>query len=334
MTKDCARAEILAGAVALGEATDAERDAYRRHLGTCHSCIDAFGGEREIERLMTTVAQARDAERWEPDIRGALASPHRRGFRFWKLGFATAGIALALSLGIHAFVASQVSGPVELAAVQSVAPAPFHVSLERRAPGDTNRPAPKAAAAQAHGIVVVHNVVTLTRPAAAAPQTTVVAAAPARPAAAPVRQQAVAPKSQVADNVVAASGPSYHDERTIAALQTAATSGPPVSRAESLAVMPNQVHEVAPIGGESAIVPRPAALAYDERAEGTTVFEVAVDERGTPTKCTITKSSSYMVLDVAVCKAAMAVRYSPRTINGHPAQSIYHDAFTFRNDDE
>ncbi|MBV8490330.1 MAG: energy transducer TonB, partial [Candidatus Eremiobacteraeota bacterium] len=76
-------------------------------------------------------------------------------------------------------------------------------------------------------------------------------------------------------------------------------------------------------------------LAYDQRAEGTAVFDVAVDDRGTPQKCTITKTSSYMVLDVAVCKAAMNVRYSPKLINGKPVPGTYHDAFTFRlNDDQ
>jgi outer membrane biosynthesis protein TonB len=61
---------------------------------------------------------------------------------------------------------------------------------------------------------------------------------------------------------------------------------------------------------------------------------VSVDERGTPVKCTITKPSGYLVLDVAVCKAAMHARYTPRTINGRPVPGIYRDAFTFRSNDE
>ena len=50
MPRECARAEVLAGAVALGEASDAERDAYRRHLAGCSRCIAAYGGERDRAR--------------------------------------------------------------------------------------------------------------------------------------------------------------------------------------------------------------------------------------------------------------------------------------------
>ena len=80
-------------------------------------------------------------------------------------------------------------------------------------------------------------------------------------------------------------------------------------------------------------VPRPPAIAYDERAEGTTAVDVSVDDRGIPVKCTIAKSSGWMVLDVAVCRAVMHARYSPRTMNGRPVDGIYHDAFTFRSND-
>jgi TonB family protein len=331
MTKDCARAEVLAGAVALGEATDHERDAYRQHLALCPRCIEAFGGEREIERIMQTVAQARDAERWEPDVRASMATRGNRGRRFWRFGFAAAAAALAISVGIHALVASRVTGPVELVANAPVTDGAFHVSLERRTPAaQPVRPAPRAAVAT-HALVVVHNVVTLNRPPSPA-RTVPSTVAPTRPAASSVHQPvATAP----VEETVAAAGPSRHDEKTIASLQTVATADPPAGSAESMAIVPNVVHEVAPLGGENAIVPHPAALAYDERAEGTTVYDVSVDERGVPVKCTITKSSSYMVLDVAVCKAAMNVRYTPRTINGHPVAGVYHDAFTFRyNDDE
>ena len=61
-------------------------------------------------------------------------------------------------------------------------------------------------------------------------------------------------------------------------------------------------------------------IAYDEGAEGTSVFEVPIDERGTPTKCVITKSSGYSVLDSAVCKAAMQAHYTPKMIDGRPGR--------------
>jgi hypothetical protein len=70
---DCTRAEGLAGAIAIGEAGEAERDAYRAHLAECARCLHELGGEREIERVMTAVGQARDDECWEPDLRSTLA---------------------------------------------------------------------------------------------------------------------------------------------------------------------------------------------------------------------------------------------------------------------
>lgn len=70
---DCSAAQSLAGAIALGEATEIERDRYRAHLAGCAGCVNELGGERELERVAAVVAQARDDERWEPDIRKALA---------------------------------------------------------------------------------------------------------------------------------------------------------------------------------------------------------------------------------------------------------------------
>jgi anti-sigma factor RsiW len=91
----CARAEIVAGAIALGEAREDERHAYRAHLAHCSHCVNALGGEREIERTIGAVASARDSERWEPDLRRRLvratqSSPRLRRF---TLG-ATAAVAV------------------------------------------------------------------------------------------------------------------------------------------------------------------------------------------------------------------------------------------------
>ena len=96
--EECSLAERRAGAIALGEANDAERDAYRRHLVECPECLRALGGEREIERVMQSVARARDDERWEPDLRSALLRrPLSRRAWMWAGAFAAAivlGIAL------------------------------------------------------------------------------------------------------------------------------------------------------------------------------------------------------------------------------------------------
>jgi hypothetical protein len=86
---ECALAETLAGAIAIGEAGEAERETYRAHLSGCARCLDELGGEREIERVMLVAARARDDERWEPDVRKALVRSRGSG-RAWKWGAALA----------------------------------------------------------------------------------------------------------------------------------------------------------------------------------------------------------------------------------------------------
>src|SRR5271155_2569656 len=166
MRNECVQAETLAGAIALGEATDTERDIYRRHLAACKPCIDAFGGEREIERVMATVALAREDERWEPDLRSAVRDRQRATRRAWGFGFGAAAAALAASLGIHALVATSVAPLATVAqapSVQDYGPIQ-HVALEQR-PVAARIPAP----APQKVYVVQHNVVTLARPAVLVP---------------------------------------------------------------------------------------------------------------------------------------------------------------------
>ena len=76
---DCGQAEILAGAIALGEAGDAERNAYREHLSVCRRCLVSIGGEREIERVMSVIGQAREQEQWQPQARSLFARAKSRG---------------------------------------------------------------------------------------------------------------------------------------------------------------------------------------------------------------------------------------------------------------
>jgi anti-sigma-K factor RskA len=123
---DCARAETLAGAISLGEADEAQRDTYRSHLATCERCRADLGGEREIERVMATVDEAREAERWEPDLRGARMRP-REKFGAWRWVAALAAAA-ALIVGLRAFeshprttVVAQSSAATEQAAARAVA---------------------------------------------------------------------------------------------------------------------------------------------------------------------------------------------------------------------
>jgi TonB family protein len=326
----CARAEVLAGAIALGEASSAERDDYRSHIATCASCLHSLGGEREIERVMSVVAQAKESETWEPQARRATS--RARG-TMWRLGtaFGVAAAALAISIALHALLAANVRAPAVIA--KSI-PAPvfhasaFHVALEHRARSTPARIA-KARPAHPRSIANVHPAITIshtviTRHGNAVTQTTTQTT---EIAYAPPVTHAQAPQSNV---------PIWRrNEAMPVSPQRVLTSTPaPLltpGRAESIAVAPiTVIHDVTPLGGDASINPHPPPIAYAQGAEGTTAFEVYVDERGLPVKCTITKSSGYLSLDNAVCKAAMAAHYSPRTVNGKPVPGVYRDAFTFR----
>ena len=119
-------------------------------------------------------------------------------------------------------------------------------------------------------------------------------------------------------------------------MQTVQTMAPTYShQAESIAMGPREivVRDVAPLPG-SMPAPNPAPIAASElAAEGlaavTTVYAVAVDDRGLPTSCSIEKPSGILAIDEAVCKAAMRARFSPRTIDGRATPSTYRDAYVF-----
>lgn len=324
----CTQAEVLAGAIALGEASDGERDAYRRHLADCGRCVDALGGERAIERTMVAIAAARESESWTPDVRAAMRERRQGNRRVWRSGLSALAGAAVVAVGAYAIFAAGVKH------IGVTAQHPLVIGydgrrlvVERRAPAPV--PAHPAVTARAtHRLVVVHNVVTLKRP-----PVPVAPVAAKHPATEPARKPAAANPAPAA---VAMLGPSERDKRSVGALRTTETAPPPAHRAESIAMAPQSVviHDVFPLGGENAIRPRFPAIAYSENAEGTTAFEVSVDERGAPVKCTVTLASGYLVLDEAVCRAAMHARYSPRTINGRAVPSLFHDAFTFRSSDD
>lgn len=324
MSDQCGRAEVLAGAIALGEASVAEREAYRRHIAGCARCLDALGGERSIERVMATIASARDAETWEP-VPVRWRAPARPRSYLTIAGAIAAAVAIAF--GVHAGI-GVLTRPAPQTAIASVPAQPVvHVALEAR-PRPTEKPVPVAAAAPrathapARRLVVVHSVIT--RRGDNVTQTTI---ATTEVAEAPVPQITAPPASNV---------PIWRRDEAMprpAAPRSAAAAPAPVftGRAESIAVAPlTVVRQVEPVGGDAAINPRPAPIAYAENAYGTTAFEVTVDERGVPTHCAITKSSGFGSLDVAVCKAAMAARYEPQLVNGKAVAGVYRDAFTFR----
>ncbi len=97
---DCGTIERLAGAIAIGEAGDLERETYRSHLAGCARCLNELGGEREIERVMLGIARARDDERWEPDLRAAFARKTSR--RFGWTAVAALAAAIAVVVGVRA----------------------------------------------------------------------------------------------------------------------------------------------------------------------------------------------------------------------------------------
>jgi TonB family protein len=323
VTNGCSRAEVLAGAIALCEATEAEREEYRNHIATCAACLAALGGEREIERVMTTVAQARDGETWEPIAR-RLGEGSRA--RVWRTGAAVLAAALAISFGVHTLLATAVRAPsIEPEAVAVEHITPFHIALEHRARVPAT-PAPVAkSTTRPSSMVVVHNVIE--RHGNAVTQTTTQTTTTQTEVAVAPIVQVTAPASNVP---IWRRDEAMPSSRGIA--QPATTAVPVIGgRAEAMAVTPvTVVRDVVPLGGDAAIKPQPAPIAYAEGAQGTTAFEVQVDEHGLPTRCTITKTSGYRALDVAVCKAAMAARYSPRFVNGKATPGLYRDAFTFR----
>jgi len=336
------RAEILAGAIALGEATDSERVEYREHIAACRPCLESLGGEREIERVSSVVTQARESEIWQPDILPGLMRRASRPPRAWRYGFGAFAAVFAMALGARALTMGSIGQPASHAA----APAPAAdtaaalVALDKQSheavphnqsPAKPVRVAAAAAAPQRR-MVVVHNVVQMARAPVSIPK---VDRAPELAAV------TVHPKHPLAKS---AKVPVWRDPswRTVAMTTTTALSesapAPPTHNAENIQV-PMQIaaayatRDAHPIGGDTAINPQPPLIAYDQGAEGTTVFEVQIDEHGSAVKCSITRSSGWATLDEAVCKAAMKAKYSPKTVNGRAVSGTYTDAFTFRMSD-
>jgi TonB family protein len=334
------RIESLAGAIALGEATDEERREYREHISSCPRCLGALGGEHEIERVASTVGQARDAEVWKPGIRDVVGARMRRRSRTLRWSASFFGVALAASFGIHALLAAGVPHVAVIPAAKTTSANDSDVMRVWVDRPMTTAPAP-VAVAPPQRLIVTHNVIQIARAPLAASVAN--AAAPAAPK----------DQSKPRDLIAMTVHPSRAEHgagkipvwrrndtawRTVATTTTTSvTETAPQTfthSAESLQVTQPITREVSPLGGETAINPQPPMIAYAEGAEGTTVFEVMVDERGVPTKCVVTNSSGYPVLDDAVCKAAKRAHYTPKMVDGRAVPGVYHDAFTFHTSDD
>jgi protein TonB len=316
-----ARIETLAGAIALGEATDDERTEYRLHLSTCRECLDALGGECEIERTAAIVSAARDEEVWEPDVREAIHASVVPRVRAMQYGTGAIAAAAAIAFGIHSIPAAPARPAVNpVTQVHLVAPPAASTVTTATATAPPARPPERK-------LVVVHNVVQLSNaPVAPLPPEPRLHARPREIAAVIVHPDR--PQLPPGSAALPASWHTVAQTTTTSLIETAPQTL--AHHAEAIELGRNATREAMPLGGETALDPQPPMIAYDEGAQGTSVFEVQIDDRGLPQKCTITKSSGWAVLDATVCKAAMKARYSPKTIGGRPVAGIYQDAFTFR----
>ena len=314
--------EVLAGAIALGEASDAERQTYRRHIAHCERCRAELGGEHELVRAAETVAAARESEVWEPQLGSVL---RRRSLSLSPVVRFAAAFAVTFALATAALHYVTVPAAQQLHAAQ---PAASTNVAAHRASTQPSLQAPQ------RKLMVYHNVVQMAR-APLAPATAPPAGAAQVPAKAPeIAAMTVYPQSAPQNR---SSVPVWREPvwRTVARTTTTSvseTAPQRVSSAESLQLgtLRSLTNDPRPLGGETAINPQPPMIAYAEGAEGTTAFEVLIDEHGQPTKCVITKPAGYRFLDEAVCKAAMKARYSPKTVDGRAVAGVYHDAFTFR----
>jgi TonB family protein len=328
------RIEALAGAIALGEATDGERREYREHIATCPQCLHALGGEHELERVASTVASARESEVWEPNLGDVVHQRTKQRSRALRYGFSLFGVALCASFGVHALLAGGMERLTPRLAEHPVVinAGTTRIVLEQ---GTGSAAAPKPA--QQRRLVVTHNVVQMARtpltPAVTlnAPKAELKGEAPQQIAEVTVHPNA-APEDNTQSNIpIWRRGDSTW--RTVARTTTTSLteSAPQTLTHSAESIHISATREASPLGGETALNPQPPMIAYDEGAEGTVVFQVSIDERGNPTKCTITKSSNYPVLDSTVCKAAMSARYTPKTVGGRAVPGTYQDAFTFRS---
>jgi len=129
---DCVDAERLAGAIALSEASDGEREVYRSHLAGCERCLTDLGGERDIERVMGTVAQARSVERWQPELRALASRSAPARVRLWAAAVAAA-LVIAAGIQIAEHQVRPVAAPPPISAAEARALAALGTeSLSRR----------------------------------------------------------------------------------------------------------------------------------------------------------------------------------------------------------
>ncbi len=107
MIRDHDAFEVLAGAVMLGEATEAERARFEAHAATCETCRADVACAPVLARAVT---RARAQETWRPSI-GNLVLDRVRGSRKsrFRLTVGTLGWAVAISIVFNLALASGLS---------------------------------------------------------------------------------------------------------------------------------------------------------------------------------------------------------------------------------
>jgi len=159
VTSPHARFESLCGAIALGEASVAERDEFARHAADCALC----SGEPADAALIASITAAREAETWRPSMERSILSrirderSHRSKWIVGALGWAAAasiGLNVLFVTGFGAkattafFDATTVSGPQSAPVGMRLPPQTFATIARRPLAPRAGVPAPVDLAAR------------------------------------------------------------------------------------------------------------------------------------------------------------------------------------------
>jgi len=130
-----ARYEALAGALALGEASETESVEYAAHALICPECA---ADRASFPALATRLAESRDAEQWRPSVSDALARRmQERRERGMRRALGAFGYVIALSAALNfVFVggfAGRAFDAVRAARESVAAPAPPAAASNPRA---------------------------------------------------------------------------------------------------------------------------------------------------------------------------------------------------------
>ncbi len=137
------RFESLAGALALGEATDDERAAFAAHAANCALCrqdLDLAASSSPLASL----GAARDAETWRPTVDRALVARIRdQSAKRWRFTVGALGWGAALSIAINVAFVSGLTAEMQNALHPAIDAPPQVASFGIRLPARTFERVPK-----------------------------------------------------------------------------------------------------------------------------------------------------------------------------------------------